>query len=140
MATSFIHGDSRSGFYIPGEARSIFSSDIDNDGHPDIICGHRLSAVTHWGGISVMKNKGNGYYEPADSFLVASGVGEVHCDLLDDNNLPDIFYCYTTSQPKASYMGIIFNYQSSHFTDVESISLVPNATVSHLACGDLDGF
>ena len=135
---SFISSDFRSGYRIPREARSLAAADLDNDSDLDVFAGHNLSSVSGWSGLSVVLNTGAGYFQLTDSLFVDSGAHNVGSDLLDGNDLADIFYIHRSDSPLKSYAGIIYDFGASQFTNSQSVLLTSGYMADLIRSGDID--
>ncbi|MCX6233955.1 MAG: hypothetical protein NT175_04410 [Bacteroidetes bacterium] len=108
----------RSQYTIPIAAYSVYAADIDLDGDMDIITGHNYDWQTHWGGISIMKNKGDGTFYLDDSLYFFGGE-TILCGQLDNNLfLEIIFKKWNTTQ----FIGILYNndYSDTLFINTNS--------------------
>ena len=84
LTIAFTTGGGKSEYTIPSAAYSINTGDIDLDGDIDIIVGHNYNSQTGWGGISILKNFGDGYFAFSDSIYLYSW--QVNTYAINTNN------------------------------------------------------
>lgn len=121
----------RSQYTIPIAAYSVYVADIDLDGDMDIITGHNYDWQTHWGGISIMKNKGDGTFYLYDSLYFFGGQ-TILCGQLDNNLFLEIILKkWNTTQ----FIGILYN---NDYSDTLFLNTNSNKGSDYLALGDVD--
>lgn len=128
---SFTEDSPRSQYTIPTGAWSVSGADLDLDGNMDIISGHNYDWQTHWSGLSIMKNTGDGTFYLEDS-LYFTGGQTILCGQLDNNPIHEIvFMKWNTTQ----FIGILYNndYSDSLFLNTNS-----DQGINYTALGDVD--
>ena len=133
---SFKAGDYRSFYQIPILAHSIANGDLDLDGDIDIVTGHSYNFTNYWGGIMMLINDGDGFFNSRDSIILFTGQPNILIKQLSNNPYPSIIAKQIVdNQP---YIAILDKDTASY-----SISLFPvESEVSDYNSGDIncDGY
>jgi len=121
-------------YSISGWARSVFSADLDGDGHKDLAVAYFLGAV------AILKNNGDGTFQPR----VEYGLGGCHlsafCADLDrdgDFDLAVTTYTITSPPPESDYVSILKNNGDGTFQTAVNYGIT--ARPHSVFCADLDG-
>ena len=126
-------------YKVPLAAHSVCSYDINNDGDYDIVIGNSYTSITEWGGVSILENSGNGYFDFNDSMYFENGFPEVDGNYFDNDDYIDIFSRTVTSDPYSINISIIYNYGLSLFDSIKSFPIYPEPPVPFITCGDVNG-
>ena len=136
---AFTRGDSKSLYTIPQAPATIFSTDIDFDGDIDVFFGHNYSSNSDWGGVSLLQNQNNGYFDLSDSCYFENGFLDIGGNYFDNNESIDLFSRTVTSDPYSINISIIYNYGLSQFDSIKSFPLYPEPPVPFITSGDVNG-
>jgi hypothetical protein len=136
---AFATGENKSQYVIPGGARTVCTSDIDNDQDLDIITGHNVG----WGytnkSVSVLENIDEGIFSAKDTSKSFCGYQEnIFTIRVDDDSLADliVFYADFTSGTQR-YIRVYYN-DSGNFNDFTNFNLNSNATFSYINHGKIN--
>lgn len=128
-------------YTVPRAAYSVYAEDLDLDGDKDIIVGHKYNAQTNWGGISIIENDGEGFFEFSDSLYFINGFAYVNGNYIDNDDFIDIFGQYVSDDPAPinnRYNGIIYNYGIQGFNNINYFPLNTREPVHDITYGDID--
>ena len=128
---AFTTGDTKSEYYLPPQAYSVYADDIDLDGDNDIVVGHNVSGG--WSGVSILLNDSNGYFS-LDSFYFNGQHREVKTEILDTNSKMDLVTQYWDGQN--SMIAIIYDFLENQ-NNYDTIIL--NDYVEQIETGDFNG-
>ena len=129
-------GNSRSRYIIPRKAYSIASDDIDQDGDYDIAVGHIYSSQTQWGGVSILLNNGNGYFEFSDSVFLYGWQPDIQIENMDEESLLEIIAKRDDPEIENEYIAIINNF---NLNNISSFTLNTFDGVGFKTSGDVNG-
>ncbi len=139
MLFAFAAGDNKSQYVIPGGARTVCTSDIDNDQDMDIITGHNVG----WGytnkSVSVLENIDDGIFAVKDTSKSFCGYQEnIFTIRVDDDSLADliVFYADFTSGLQR-YIRVYYN-DSGNFNDFSNFNLNSDATFGYINYGKVN--
>ncbi len=133
--TAFTGDSPTSQYIIPLSAVSVTAADLDLDGNIDIVTGHNYHSLTHWSGISVVENIGNGEFLLKDSIFFYGWQNLVMSCQLDDNSYSEIIF--NNQIDNIGYIGILYN---NDYDDIYLLSFNPSNGNGNdfRAIGDLD--
>ncbi len=118
-------------YTIPIAAWSVSAADLDLDGDMDIITGHNYASLTHWSGISITDNSGNGNFIFKDSLFFYGGQTILTGQLDSLPNPEIVFRKWQTNQQ----IGIIYN---NIMSDTFFINVNSNNSLSEIILGDIN--
>ena len=138
LLISFTLSDSKSEYNIPLSPYSIAITDLENDCNSDIVFGHNYSSQINWGGSSILKSSGYGYFQLIDSLFVDNGYPNVNIGYFDNNDYPDVFSQHVIANPYTVYSGVIFNYGLYQFDSLMSYIINFDYATNYLTSGNID--
>ena len=94
--------DTLSGYTVPPSAQSVCTGDLDLDGFNDIVVGHNFNDVYNFGGISILRNLGWGYFAFTDSVYAIANEWAVATAQLDADPHPEILFLKENSITQVS--------------------------------------
>ena len=117
--------------------KEVCSDDIDLDGDNDIIVGHSYSFNSKWGGISILKNNGSGYFNELDTICINGGTRIVLSNNFNNNDFPDIVtQSYNMTD---GYVSIVYDFGNNNFSR-DSILINPEyGYPQFITHGDVNG-
>ncbi len=136
---AFTVGDSKIEYYTPAGGRTLCTEDLDNDGYIDVVVGHAVYPYTNWGGLSILKNIGNGYLEFIDSLYFEIGFPIIGSGNFDNNSNIDIFGLDGMVDPYTIFITIIYNYGESQFDSIKSFEIYSEPPNPFITSGDVNG-
>jgi hypothetical protein len=127
--------DTLSGYTVPPSAQSVCVGDLDLDGFSDIVIGHNYNDDYNFGGVSILRNQGWGYFALTDSIFALANEWAVATTQLDSDPHPEILFLKEIAN--CENVEIIFN-------DIMNDTLIlnvskPGYAIDCLATGDIDG-
>ena len=136
---AFKTGDNKSQYVIPSGARTVCTSDIDNDQDWDIITGHNVP----WGytniSFSVLENIDDGIFAVKDTSKSFCGYQEnIFTILVNDDSLPDlvVFHSDFTNELQR-YIRVYYN-DSGNFNNFTDFNLNSDATFGYINYGKVN--
>jgi len=128
--------DILSQYNVATAAQSVCTGDLDNDGFNDIVIGNNFNFSTNWGGISILRNQGWGYFAFTDSVYAYANEWAVATAQLDSDPHPEILFLKENSITQNEYVEIVYN-------NIMNDTLLLNDTqpgyaIDYLANGDID--
>lgn len=128
--------DILSEYNVATEAQSVCIGDLDLDGFNDIVVGNNYNFTFNWGGVSILRNQGWGYFAFTDSIYAYANEWAVATAQLDSDPHPEILFQIYNPILLTSSIGIIFNNNNS---DTLYLNIQSNNSIDYLATGDIDG-
>jgi hypothetical protein len=136
---AFATGDNKSQYVIPGGARTVCTSDIDNDQDLDIITGHNVG----WGytnkSVSVLENIDEGIFAVKDTSKSFCGYQEnIFTICVDDDSLPDLVVFHSDfSSGIKRYVRVYYN-NEGNFDNFSDFNLNSDETFSYINHGKIN--
>jgi len=126
--------DTMSGYTVPPSAQSVCAGDLDLDGFNDIVVGHNYNFSLQWGGISILRNQGWGYFAFTDSVYAYANEWAVAIAQLDSNPLTEILFNKYDPTFDSVYIGIMLN----NTGEIHYLNTQKNGSIDYLVTGDID--
>ncbi|MEI7662356.1 MAG: FG-GAP-like repeat-containing protein [Bacteroidota bacterium] len=137
MVLASLKMDTLSGYNVATAAQSVCTGDLNQDGFNDIVIGNNYNFSTQWGGISILRNQGWGYFAFTDSIFAYANEWTVLTTQLDSDPHKEIIFQKSNSITQNLYIEIIFN---NVMTDTLLLNdTQPGYAIDYLASGDIDG-
>ena len=128
--------DTQSEYFLPLQAQSVCTGDLDRDGFNDIVVGHNFDYISNWGGVSILYNQGWGYFTTPDSVFSLANEWASATVQLDADPHPEILFLRENSLTQNEYIVIVFN-NNLHDTILLNDNR-PGYAIDHLTSGDID--
>ena len=128
--------DTLSVYTIPPSAQSVCTGDLDLDGFNDIIVGHNYNDAHNFGGVSILRNQGWGFFALTDSIYAYANEWAIAVAQLDSIPLKEILFSKYDPTLHLDYIGIEFN---SNTGDVVYLNTLNSGGIDCLTTGDIDG-
>jgi hypothetical protein len=128
--------DTLSHYNVATAAQSVCTGDLDQDEFNDIVIGNNYNFSTQWGGISILRNQGWGYFAFTDSVYAYANEWSVATAQLDSIPMKEILFNKYDPTLDLAYIGIIFN---NNMGDIFYLNTLNNGSIDYLATGDIDG-
>ncbi|MFU8844454.1 MAG: hypothetical protein ACNA7V_11675, partial [Bacteroidales bacterium] len=129
----------KSQYLVPYNANTVFAGCFGLSGTNDIVIGHKYASVSNWGGISILKNDGTGYFQLNDSLYFEYGFPVVSGNYFDNNDYIDILGRTITNNPYTIYATIIYNYGLTKFDSIKFFPIYNSPPIPYITSGDVTG-
>lgn len=128
--------DTLSVYTIPPSAQSVCTGDLDLNGFNDIIVGNSYNDNWSFGGVSILRNQGWGYFAFTDSIFAVADEYTVVTAQLDSDPHPEILFVKDSLAKHTEYIEIIFN---NSVDDKLILNTNTYTGIEYIAAGDIDG-
>jgi hypothetical protein len=124
-------------YAVGNRPRSIAAADLNGDGHRDLVTADQGEAGVVDGGLSILRNNGDGTFAPARLLSAGSDPLFVAATDVNGDGSPDLAVADLGIDVDDSGVGVLFNLGDGTFD--QGILYAAGVGPTALAAGDLDG-